>query len=884
MAQHDLTTTSPDGTPKAVTPLSANPELPVPAKRAGGVFGGIKDIGKKLGNFANQATGGVFEEEPTFPEPSPGPLALPEAEKITTSSTITPPPLATPPPSLTLPEAKTTATSAIITPQPKKEPPKTEPPISDLDKVLDTAATEGFEDSFLKLLEQRQNGEDPLLDMAMNYQIEKMAGMFEAQSADLALRLGQQELSGTNAGFAWLNNMAQSQGMQFSDIVGKLNYDSIVRIEDWNRNGYKLANEIWKNRMNRRLDKYDFGIQQIDDLKEQNVTDPQSYMDAAAANGVTLTQEAANFIANNVGSKNDKVLAEISRLTLGSYKKIEEDFEAQVPGLITDGGGYSSLTPSERLAFSNKIRAIQGAMAKSPPDVEGAKALLLNLQEAFPTLVLGDYSEWNPFDVRTIKRQKDINGMREEARLQYEAGNVSEALKLYINNVLDPETIEAKFTDLWAKSESDRDEILELAGLEDEPIGDEEKSLYIAADYMLRSQESSVERDFESVVNNLKDTNLINGVKMKQWLLVDGNADALRTWLANIRLGGGTINSDGIITQPAEAVLPPWNQQSKIAYRFMDWPMADAYDEDSDELNIQYSGNNAYEPGKEKPFRAYQEQMDVAWENYKADPSNELDRLAWFAAKKPVWDAASGKIISNGKVDDSPERTPGGLILNPTVDQQEENTGLFKNLVGSGKRIQNVDVITGLSPTSFSNIPNSADTVRRFLDKQDTSLGDWINFGGVGLRAIKDGGNSSEKSTDFATFELADGGGIISLVAEGKNKGKWYVGDPGYIYLGNALTYYPESPITDSQFDKLSIDIASLTPEEIPLIKKWRAEEVSKYWIPSFIKGNLAINRDSRININNMQSFEEWLANGQKSSVQDVRTFSGTPIGGSLTV
>ena len=202
------------------------PEAPIP------VFG--------LDEVVKTQTSNILPLEPTLvKDPEPG--------EVTQTSRILP----IEPTLVKDPEPdKITKTSKIIEPT---EPPKIEPPKTDVDKIIDTKIDD-IDLAGIDFIEQMMKGDDPIAELAFNQTLNRLGPIWEAQNADLILKLKQQGISGTNAGNAWLANMAQSQGFQVSDIVDKINYQSAVRMEEWNRYGPERANQIVGNRLNRRID------------------------------------------------------------------------------------------------------------------------------------------------------------------------------------------------------------------------------------------------------------------------------------------------------------------------------------------------------------------------------------------------------------------------------------------------------------------------------------------------------------------------------------------------------------------------------------------------------------------------------------------------------
>jgi len=543
----------------------------------------------------------------------------------------------------------------------KKEVKPFVPPATDVDKTIETKL-DNIDLASLDFIEQMIAGDDPIAELAFNWQIQKLGPIFQAQSADLILSLKQQGIFGTNAGSAWLANMAQRQGVQVADIVNRINYESAVRIEDWNRYGPERANAIAQNRLTRRIDKYDFGMQQINDLVILGSTNPQDYLNIAAANGVQMSQQTADFVAKNVASQNEADVSAAIRELNTNYSLIEADLEAMVPGLVISGSALGSLTADQQADLRSRVKEINNAIKIN--DVEKAQELIQELKELYPNAVVGDYSEWNPADFRTLADQAAKKKWRLEAKDLWNSGDQLGAIDIILDKIIDPLTIGANFDALWATTSPERKaELIAQSGLDGEPITDDDKGLILAYDIASGMNKTTVEEIYKSYFDNAEGVS-IAGIPLKEWLLNPENADLTRSWIFQVISGPYEIDENGLIVPVAGQQLPPWNPDANNSHFFTDWAMADSYDEANDELNITYSGGNGYENDNEfqtsTEYAPYRDQMDDAWESYKKG-GGELDRQSWFDDVKPVWNGDN--VIFNGEA----AETFGGGEFDPTT-------------------------------------------------------------------------------------------------------------------------------------------------------------------------------------------------------------------------
>jgi hypothetical protein len=610
--------------------------------RLAGTSTGTVDTGTPpddVGGFFG-ITGGIAGQGRDYKDTAK-PIAEPatglQADVTTKTSTITPPPapipLETKPQELTKDEVKKTST---ITPKP--------PPATEVDKTVDLTL-EGTRDDIdtagMEFIRQMMEGDDPIAELAFNWQIQKIGPIFGAQNDNLILRLKQQGISGTNAGTAWLNNMARTQGVQLSDIVGKINYDSAVRIEEWNRNGPERANAILTNRLNYKIDKYDYGMKQIKDLQDLGEVDPQTYMNIAAANGVSMTPETAKFISEHITSEKAADISASLREVHSNYGEIEKSMEDMVPGLAIDGSAYSSLTPQQQSDLRARVKQINNAIKSN--DVVGAQTMMQELKQLYPNAVVGDYAEWNPNDFRTHTDNVAIQTFKADAKLLLTQGDEIGAAKILIDKVIDPTTVDKVFADLWSTISPERKaELLEASGLDGEPITHDDKTQILAHDMLSGMETTTTEEIFKSYYNNAKGVE-IEGVSLQEWLLDPENATLTRSWIFEVTSGPYEIDANGLIVPKAGQQLPPWNPDSNNSHYFTDWAMADSYSE-ADGLNLTYTGNNAYEDDNvfqtSDGYMNYKSQMDKAWEAYKKG-DGDLTRQEWFDAVKPVWDGDS---------------------------------------------------------------------------------------------------------------------------------------------------------------------------------------------------------------------------------------------------
>lgn len=814
----DLLGVSPDTAPPPPAPISLEPD---------------KTLG---GTSTFQAPAPEVKDEP-----APKPISLDEDKTVTTQEAFKPP--------------SDTDTDKTIN--------------SSLESLRDDIDTNAME--FIK---QMMEGDDPIAEAAFNWQIQKLGPMFSANNDALILKLRSQGIEGTNAGNAWLNNMAQQQGVQVSDLIGKINYESARRIEEWNRYGPERANAILDNRLNYNVAKYDFGMQQINDQRDLGSTNPQDYLNIAAANGVTMSPETAQFVADNIASENKLDEAAAIRELNSNYYQMEKDLEGLVPGLSINGLNYNSLTPEQQADLRARLKEINTAIKSN--DVALAQELMAETKELYPEAVVGNYDGWNPNDFRTFADQIAINTWTDQAKFQYNNGNIDDAAKILVNKVIDPTTVESQFAKLWETSSPERQsEILESAGLDGEPITDEEKALYMAHDMLSGMNKTTTDEIFKSYYNNAKGVE-IDGVPLQQWLMEPENETMTRSWIFQVTSGPYELDENGLIVPVAGQQLPPWNPDSNNAHYFTDWAMADSFDSETGELNITYSGNNVYEDDNEfqtdDGYMNYRSQMDDAWEEYKK-AGGGLDRQSWFEDVKPVWDGDS--VVFNGEAATSfgaedAETTNNGIVINPDPNQALENTTNFLNLTKNPDAvIRDEDVVFSIDQTTgTASLPNSRDSANAFLEESSSGLATnpdgWINFEGTALQ-LQDGGVTSTERRDVAVYNVTEenGGGSFSLGEDGK----WYVGD---LRITNDISLEDYQLAGSEAFKKLELPKppSEMTSEELA---QWG--EYGDY-IEGIISGppkaagvGTPISSGPKLSgwgqVLAAPSFEEWIAQGK---------------------
>ena len=593
-------------------------------------------------------------------------------------------------------------------------------------------------------------------------------------------------------------------------------------------------------------------MQQIRDLQLLGSTNPQDYLNIAAANGVNLSTETAQFVADNITSENELDQISALREINATYFQIETDLEAQVPGLSIDGSALNSLTPEQQADLRSRIKEINKAIKVN--DVATAQQLMQELKELYPDAVTGNYDEWNPADFRTYTDQTAKNTWTLEAKSQFNQGNIDDAANILIDKVIDPLTVESKFDSLWDTSSTERrKEILESANMDVDsvPITSEEKALYVAHDMLSGMNKTTVEEIYQSYFDNAGGVS-IAGVPLKEWMMQPQNADMVRSWIFQVISGPYEIDENGLIVPKSGQQLPPWNPDANNSHYFIDWAMADSYDAEADELNFTYSGGNGYEDDDvfqtSDGYMAYRNQMDEAWEDYKKNPNNELDKQSWFDDVKPVWDGTN--VIFNGEAQETfdgepDDTTDNEIIINPDVNQKLENLTKFENLITSNTDVTNGDVVNSID--SINDPPKTLAEINDWINTGKTGPGGWINFNGVALKPTD--GRSGDGS-DFGTFELPDGT-LVSLVNEGFHEGKWFPGK----YGTGSLDWRSNDP----GVNKLIIDVERLSEDELALIGQWMDEEVSQFWIIE--NGDvISFNAEQGKPDTDMLSFEEWLA------------------------
>jgi hypothetical protein len=632
-------------------------------------------------------------------------------------------------------DSSTDKITSTIIPPPKPieeapvEKPKEEPPKEDskdktiatvtpteLDKTIDSLVDD-IDTSGLEFIKSMMEGDDPLAEKAFNFEVSKLGPIWEAQNASLSLKLKQLGIEGSNAGTAWLQNMAQRQGVEVSQITSRLNFESAQRIQDWNRYGPERANQIVDNRLNRNLNQYNFGMQQVRDQIDLGNTDPQSYVNIAAANGVTMSPETAAFVADNVASNNENDRLAALRELNSNYLEIENSLENMVPGLSVDGSALNSLTPEQQNDVRNRVKEINKAIKTN--DVAKAQELMGQLKELYPNSIAGDYSAWNPADFRTWADQQAMNTWTVEAKTQFDNGNVDEAMKILTDNVLDPLLTDENFASLWSTSAPERkSEVMELAGLDGEPISADDKMAYLAADKLVGMQKTTVDEIFKSYFDNAP-------AATKEWLLDPDNAETTKAWIFDVVSGPYEIDDNGLIVPLAGQQLAPWNPDSNNSHYFTDWAMADSFNEEDGTVNITYDGGNVYEDDNEfqtsDGYANYRKQMDDAWQTYKKG-GGELDRQRWFEDVSPVWDGET--VVFNGEaeasfVGDDDNLDPITRFTNQSVEAFDEavesgnlNTlsddQLFAALSGDPEALTRL--------TTSNSLPNETSQTLPFVD------------------------------------------------------------------------------------------------------------------------------------------------------------------------
>jgi len=651
-----------------------------------------------------------------------------------------------------------------------------------IDDVIDSQRDD-IDAAGMSFIESMMAGDDPLAEKAFNWEMQKLGPIFTAANDNLVLSLKQQGIFGTNAGSAWLGNMARRQGVQVSDIVSKLGFESMQRIEEWNRYGPERANQIQSNRLNYKIDKYDYGMTQIKDLQLLGETDVSTYMNVAASNGVSITRETAKFISDNIASENEADVSASLRELQRNYNEIEGDFESQVPGLAFDASAYASLTVDQQADVRSRISEVKRAIQKN--DVELAQELMKELKELYPDAIIGDYEEWNPADFRTHADNLAIQTFKADAKLLLEQGDESGAANILISKVIDPTTIDSNFEKLWeTTSPAKKAELIEAAGLDGEPITSEDKAVILAQDMLSGMQTSTTEEIFQSYFENAKGVE-IDGVSLQEWMLIPENETLTRSWIFQVTSGPYEIDDNGIIKPVEGQQLPPWNADSNNAHYFTDWAMADSYDEEADEVSLTYDGNNAYDDDNEfqtsNEYMDYRSEMDKAWESYKKTPGNDLTRQEWFDSVKPVWDGETvtfnGTAGTRDDTTSSGETTDNGIVVgsdDPSVTLQ--NYDKFTGAIKSGDVITSDDVVWSLDQLKgTSSIPSNANATDDFLSENSVANPDgWINYNNLALQVVE-GGGKSDRRTKHSLYKLTDedGGGTFSL----SEHGVWYATD-----------------------------------------------------------------------------------------------------------
>lgn len=580
---------------------------------------------------------------------------------------------------------------------------------------------------------------DPIAEAQFNWQIQKLGPTFQAQTAATTLKLKQAGIdpNAPGAGMAIMTHLARQQNTTVANIVGSLNVQSANRMVELSKWGVQNATRIQQERLNLQRDTTNFAVERLNLLanviKSDNPDDYQGVLTDLGLEGVNIDNFMRDIRSNNIL---DNISA--GRSIMSDYEAISNFVEGYAPGVIVDQGEYAGLFGQEGAIEDVNTRLSRVRSLVQANDIPGARAELQELQKLYPDVFPGDYSNWDPADFDTLgdfTKNKGFQGALLEmvSLAGTNEATLFDAVDFATENLIDPETVDAKFDRLWGTlNEDQRDRLLSLSGLEDEPLTTEERARVLGADQVrgLQDTGNNVKRFIDTYLQTASDD-------FKVWYQEPDNADAFQKYVTDLMLGNiATIDDEtGLLKVDNRALLDPTNPDSKIAHLFLDWPYAlDAdgnYQESS--ADWQYTGNQPRADGNFEAIDSqYQESLDNKWESYVLR-GGKRTRSQWFE------DSQGGSV-------DVPLETREEAKVTPVerAEEIEAARGRVTDALKTGQTPETADIIAGydaLTPFDLSK-HDTSEAVEELIRDSERSANGWINLEGT---AVQITGNTAKR-------------------------------------------------------------------------------------------------------------------------------------------
>ena len=663
------------------------------------------------------------------------------------------------------------------------------------------------------------NNSDPIFEQQFNNFLNVKGPENQAAMDAMTLRLKQQGKDGTGAGNALLDDLAISQNVERSQILGKLNAESMQRLIDMNKYGATLQLSI--NQEKRTQETFD----RNNAFEDADV--------ATEAGDFGKLQEIFNSIPSLAGidvSKLEKMdgleRADAMATIFAEYGQDDAAIAAMkeaFPGFNEEA--YRRSSGADQDIFDSRW---ESAMNQST--AEGRKAAMVQLARDLPGMF--GFPD-DPDAAAASVEGWDFNNLEASSKKMSDAtevfrtlggytspdiGVIQSTAKSYYSDTSDKD-LEVEYqiavNDLPDDLSDQIYEILAEHGINsaDDIDTRAEKELFLGTKKVVKARE-----DIETPVMAMFNQLMQNAPEeMQEWFTDPKLSEITKSWLFNLNRGGGLVKGeDGIWTIPDSTITAPYDEGSPAQSHIFSFPMT--YDASG---NLDVAGYKGGEPLFDENNKAVitdptqavnNDNMGKKYRQWRADnPDQNISMEEWYFGTKGAnveYDTDNIQEAVNAGVTDI------GIPEKPVADVVDLAGKLLAGTITNDELRQLAeDSPQDFSPTSIANLPFDVDAYKVFTAdnaRGKVMIGDEIyempeapeTFGGE--TAIK---LTSESGTEFYV----------------DNEGRYFYNTPGIVAnsskghkivdAANSLeNLHKTTAITDSAGNALDI---TKEPQEI---------------------------------------------------------------------
>lgn len=514
------------------------------------------------------------------------------------------------------------------------------------DAALDVLAP--VNDTISKMLD----GEDPIAQIQFNQILTGNGPRNQAVLQGMRMKLQQNNLDGQGAGDALLAMMARDAEFEDGQLRSKVSSESAKRLYDMNVHGFDKAIEISA-------------------AKEKQVRD-----------------DLANALSNG---------------QLGAAKEL---FGQVYPGIPFDEAAAKAASPQATANFNSRMKLVDQFVTQG--NAEQAKAVFDKLAEdmpemfGFPNDPAGAKAAMAGVDFKTeawqnnLKSQNEASAAARTAALQGDQATVSSSIDQLFAKMT-PAAVEGIATSaVKGRSLEDINKILTASGMA--PVASTDEAMLVD-----KTKFAKAVKTYDLMKDASKD--VVDGMldvfaKADPAIAIDPAArQAAKTWLSMHAYALAT-SADGTSTSFDPNKLaegddpPPWDPKSRMAYMYMDWPLA-TFNPDGTMAERSYAGltpyNSEYKAGDLTTEKGKEDaRLDKAYEQYQfSTPKGEmLPMEQWYYAT-----AAGTKPVNTANLTGS---------MKPDTTEADKAASLaLQTKIAEGKQLSDEDIALAVKTKAF---------------------------------------------------------------------------------------------------------------------------------------------------------------------------------------